>query len=169
MFRTFNTRSSYLTGGLVAAAVAAVTLALGATASAVDSATSDTTAASTKPTVVLVHGAWADASSFAPVTKQLQEDGYTVLNAPNPLRGLASDAANVAAFITQHTVGPVVLVGHSYGGAVITEAAGKTTTVQALVYVNAYAPDEGESVIQLTGTRPGSLLAVTSRWPSRLR
>jgi pimeloyl-ACP methyl ester carboxylesterase len=160
MFRTFNTRSSYLTGGLAAAAVAAVTLALGATASAVDSATSDTTAASTKPTVVLVHGAWADASSFAPVTKQLQEDGYTVLNAPNPLRGLASDAANVAAFITQHTVGPVVLVGHSYGGAVITEAAGKTTTVQALVYVNAYAPDEGESVIQLTGTRPGSLLAV---------
>ena len=53
-----------------------------------------------KPTVVLVHGAWADASSFAPVAKELQADGYTVLSAPNPLRGLASDAANVAAFIT---------------------------------------------------------------------
>ena len=98
MFRAFNLRSSHLTGGLAAAAVTAVTLALGATASAADSATSDTTAPSTKPTIVLVHGAWADASSFAPVTKELQADGYTILNAPNPLRGLASDAANVAAF-----------------------------------------------------------------------
>ncbi|HWM16849.1 MAG TPA: alpha/beta hydrolase, partial [Microbacterium sp.] len=88
------------------------------------------------------------------------KDGYTVLNAPNPLRGLASDAANVAAFINQNTIGPVVLVGHSYGGSVITEAATSTPTVTALVYINAYAPDEGENILALTASEPGSALAV---------
>jgi pimeloyl-ACP methyl ester carboxylesterase len=160
MFHARNFSTGNIAGGLAAAAVAALALTLGTTASAAEQSSSPANAPTTKPTIVLVHGAWADTSSFAPVTKELQRDGYTVLNAPNPLRGLESDAANVAAFITQHTVGPVVLVGHSYGGAVITEAAVETPTVQALVYVNAYAPDEGESVIQLTGTRPGSLLAV---------
>jgi pimeloyl-ACP methyl ester carboxylesterase len=112
-----------------------------------------------KPTIVLVHGAWADASSFAPVTARLQRAGYKVCNAPNPLRGLASDAASVAAFVNQHTIGPVVLVGHSYAGSVITNAARDTPTVKALVFINAYAPDVGESVVQLTGQHPGSLLA----------
>ena len=112
------------------------------------------------PTIVFVHGAWADASSFAPVAAELQKDGYTVLSAPNPLRGLASDAANVAAFVNQNTIGPVVLVGHSYGGSVITEAATSTPTVTALVYVNAYAPDKGENILELTASVPGSALAV---------
>jgi pimeloyl-ACP methyl ester carboxylesterase len=112
----------------------------------------------TKPTIVLVHGAWADASSFAPVTAVLQRRGYTVLNAPNPLRGLASDAAQVAAFVNQATTGPVVLVGHSYGGSVITDAALQAPTVESLVYVDAYAPDAGESTLQLTGALPGSAL-----------
>jgi pimeloyl-ACP methyl ester carboxylesterase len=112
------------------------------------------------PTIVLVHGAWADASSFSRVTARLQADGYTVLNAPNTLRGVAIDAANVAAFIKQATTGPVVLVGHSVGGTVITNAAVQAPTVKALVYVNGYAPAQGETVLELTAERPGSALAV---------
>lgn len=144
--------------GIALAALAGLGLAV--PSAAATSATSSHTAAAPKPTIVLVHGAWADASSFAPVTKRLQQDGYTVLNAPNPLRGLDTDAANVAAFINQATTGPVVLVGHSYGGAVITNAAVATPTVKALVYVDAYAPAVGESVLDLTGAQPGSALAV---------
>jgi len=101
-----------------------------------------------KPTVVLVHGAWADAACWAKVICRLQDDGYTVLAAPNPLHGLASDAAYLAAFLQQHTAGPVILVGHSYGGAVITNAA---LADKALVYVNAFVPDEGESILGLLG------------------
>lgn len=153
--------TSKLTTVLVAAStIAAIGLAVPAAASATTAAAERSGTPSAKPTIVLVHGAWADASSFALVTAALQKDGYTVLNAPNPLRGLASDAANVAAFVNQGTTGPVVLVGHSYGGSVITDAATDTPTVKALVYINAYAPDEGESVIQLTGSKPGSALAV---------
>lgn len=144
------------TTGLAAASV----LALGLAVPAAANATLAGNTASAKPTIVLVHGAWADASSFAPVTAELQNDGYTVLNAPNPLRGIAADAATVAAFVNQATTGPVVLVGHSYGGTVITNAATQTPTVKALVYIDAYAPDQGETIVQLTGNKPGSLLAV---------
>jgi pimeloyl-ACP methyl ester carboxylesterase len=152
----------------VGVAAAVVGLGLGVAAPAASANTTSSTAhkvaqssaAPVKPTIVLVHGAWADASSFGPVTAQLEKDGFTVLNAPNPLRGLASDAANVAAFVNQDTTGPVILVGHSYGGSVITDAATTTPTVKALVYVDAYAPAQGESAFQLTGALPGSLLAV---------
>ena len=113
-----------------------------------------------RPTIVLVHGAWADASSFNRVTARLQADGYTVINAPNTLRGVAIDAANVAAFINQATTGPVVLVGHSVGGTVITNAALQAPAVKALVYLNGYAPAQGETVLGLTAARPGSALAV---------
>ncbi len=113
-----------------------------------------------KPTIVLVHGAWADASSFDPVTARLQADGYKVRHAPNTLRSVAADAANVAAFVNQATTGPVVLVGHSAGGTVMTNAARQTPSVKALVYVNGYAPAQGETVLQLTGAQPGSALAV---------
>jgi pimeloyl-ACP methyl ester carboxylesterase len=104
-----------------------------------------------KPTIVMVHGAWADASSWAKVTSSLQQDGYTVLAPPNPLRGLSSDAAYLAAFLQQRTTGPVVLVGHSYGGAVITNAALSDPDVNALVYVNAFAPDRSETILGLQG------------------
>jgi pimeloyl-ACP methyl ester carboxylesterase len=104
-----------------------------------------------KPTIVLVHGAWADASSWTPVIRRLQDDGYTVLAAPNPLRGLGSDAAYLGAFLAQHTTGPVILVGHSYGGAVITDAATPDPDVKALVYVDAFVPDQGDSVLSLQG------------------
>jgi pimeloyl-ACP methyl ester carboxylesterase len=111
------------------------------------------------PTIVLVHGAWADASSWNAVTTVLQEEGYTVLAPPNELRGLASDAAYVASFVAQRTSGPVVLVGHSYGGAVITNAGGHGGDVRALVYVDAFIPDEGETLLALLDGS-GSALAV---------
>ena len=107
------------------------------------------TDATTKPTIVLVHGAWADGSSWDAVTRALQAQGYTVLVPPNLLRGLADDAAYVASFLAQRTCGRVVLVGHSYGGAVITTAGNQAGDVRALVYVNAFMPDEGESVLQI--------------------
>jgi pimeloyl-ACP methyl ester carboxylesterase len=100
---------------------------------------------------VLVHGAWADASAWASVTSRLQRRGYTVLAPPNPLRGLSADAAYLVAFLAQRTTGPVVLVGHSYGGAVITNAALSDPDVKALVYVNAFVPDQGETILGLLG------------------
>jgi pimeloyl-ACP methyl ester carboxylesterase len=111
-----------------------------------------------KPTIVLIHGAWADGSSWSDVVEKLQKDGYTVDVPPNPLRGLASDAAYIASFL-QTITGPIVLVGHSYGGAVITNAALSNPNVKALVYVDAFIPDQGETVLQLTSAQPGSCLA----------
>jgi pimeloyl-ACP methyl ester carboxylesterase len=112
-----------------------------------------------KPTVVLVHGAWADASSWAPVTEKLQRQGFTVDVPPNPLRGVAADATSLRAYLDAIT-GPIVLVGHSYGGMVITAAAAGDPDVQALVYVDAYIPQTGDTVNALTGAKPGSALAV---------
>jgi pimeloyl-ACP methyl ester carboxylesterase len=105
----------------------------------------------TKPTIVLVHGAWADGSSWNAVASELQAQGYTVFVPPNLLHGLAGDAAYVASFIGQRTSGPVVLVGHSYGGAVITNAVTADSNVRALVYVDAFIPDEGETVFSILG------------------
>jgi len=111
------------------------------------------------PTIVLVHGAWADASSWNAVIPALQAEGYTVLAPPNELRGLEGDAAYIASFLAQRTSGPVVLVGHSYGGAVITNAGANGGDVRALVYVDAFIPDEGETIVGiLEGS--GSALAV---------
>src|SRR3954468_11895184 len=104
-----------------------------------------------KPTIVLVHGAWADASSWNAVASELQSQGFTVLAPTNLLRGPASDAAYVSSFLAQRTSGPVVLVGHSYGGFVITNAATGGGDVKALVYVDAFIPDEGEVVFQILG------------------
>jgi len=112
-----------------------------------------------KPTIVLVHGAWADASSWNAVILPLQAEGFTVLAPPNELRGLASDSAYIGSFLAQRTTGPVVLVGHSYGGAVITNAGLLGGDVRALVFVDAFIPDEGETVVGiLEGS--GSALAV---------
>ena len=112
-----------------------------------------------KPTIVLVHGAWADASSWNAVIAPLHAEGFTVLAPPNELRGLSSDAAYIGSFLAQRTTGPVVLVGHSYGGAVITNAALIGGDVKALVYVDAFIPDEGETVVGLL-EGSGSALAV---------
>jgi len=112
-----------------------------------------------KPTIVLVHGAWADGSSWNPVATELRNQGFTVFTPPNLLRRVTIDAAYVASFVQQRTVGPVVLVGHSYGGFVITNAATGGGDVQALVYVDAFMPDEGEFPFQILGGS-GSALAV---------
>jgi pimeloyl-ACP methyl ester carboxylesterase len=104
-----------------------------------------------KPTIVLVHGAWADASSWNAVASELQGQGFTVLAPPNLLRRAAIDAPYVASFVAQRTSGPVVLVGHSYGGFVITNAGTGGGDVRALVYVDAFAPEEGETVFQILG------------------
>jgi pimeloyl-ACP methyl ester carboxylesterase len=126
-------------------------------ACASDATSATATATTAKPTIVLIHGAWADGSSWAAVTARLQRAGYTVHAPPNPLRGLASDSAYVASFLAT-IKGPIVLVGHSYGGAVITDAATGNPAVKALVYVDAFIPDEGETVLQLAGAKPGSTL-----------
>ena len=93
---------------------------------------------------MLIHGAWADGSSWSGVTARLQKAGYTVDVPPNPLRGLASDSAYVASYL-KSIQGPIILAGHSYGGAVITDAATGNANVKALVYVDAYIPDTGDT------------------------
>jgi pimeloyl-ACP methyl ester carboxylesterase len=103
-----------------------------------------------KPTVVLVHGAWADSSGWSEVIRRLQRDGYRVLAPANPLRSLAGDAAYLASYLAQEQ-GPIVLVGHSYGGAVITNAAAGNPNVQALVYINGFVPDVREDMLHLAG------------------
>jgi pimeloyl-ACP methyl ester carboxylesterase len=106
-----------------------------------------------KPTIVLVHGAFADASSWNTVIPLLQKAGFTVYAPPNTLRGLDADAAVIATFV--HSIpGPVILVGHSYGGSVISEAAPTEANVKALVYVDAFAPDTGESAGSLLAAYP---------------
>lgn len=110
-----------------------------------------------RPTIVLVHGAFADSSGWYGVIQRLTEAGYTAIAVPNQLRSVASDAASVAA-VLRSIDGPVVLVGHSYGGPVITEAAVGQPNVVALVYVAAFAPDVGESSLTLSSMFPGSTL-----------
>jgi pimeloyl-ACP methyl ester carboxylesterase len=112
-----------------------------------------------KPTIVLVHGAWADASSWAAVAEKLQKQGYAVDMPPNPLRGVAADATYLRAYLDE-VDGPIVLVGHSYGGMVISAAATGDPAVQAVVYVDAYVPETGDTVDALTRAQPGSELAV---------
>src|SRR6195952_5152621 len=102
-----------------------------------------------KPTIVLVHGAWADGSSWNAVASALQSQGFTVLTPPNLLRRAAVDAPYVTSFIAQRTTGPVVLVGHSYGGFVISNVT--SPEVKALVYGDAFIPDEGGAVFQMLG------------------
>lgn len=113
-----------------------------------------------KPTVVLVHGAFAGSSSWNNVTAKLLAAGYPVVAVANPLRGVKSDAIYVANLLGTIT-GPVILVGHSYGGNVISYAAVGQSQVKALVYVSGVAPDEGESASTLVGKFPGSTLGPT--------
>jgi pimeloyl-ACP methyl ester carboxylesterase len=116
---------------------------------------------STQPTAVLVHGAFADASGFAGVIRHLQAQGVPVRAPMNPLRGLASDAEAITRYTTT-IEGPIVLVGHSYGGAVISQAAPTVKDVRALVYLSAFALDEGESCASVMEPFPPSLLASTN-------
>lgn len=125
-------------------------------------------AAELKPTVVLVHGAFADATSWNGVADKLRSDGYAVVGAANPLRSVSGDADAVSS-IVKSIKGPVVLVGHSYGGAVISTAAQGNPNVKSLVYVAAFAPDTGETVIELSGRFPGGTLGSALAAPVILR
>jgi pimeloyl-ACP methyl ester carboxylesterase len=119
-----------------------------------------THAAETKPTIVLVHGAFADASSWNGVISRLEKDGYPVVAVANPLRSVATDADYVRRIVSSLKTS-VVLVGHSYGGLVITDAAEGAPNVQSLVYVAAFAPVAGETAAGLSGKFPGSTLGPT--------
>jgi pimeloyl-ACP methyl ester carboxylesterase len=149
-----RTRRLSLTASAAALAGAAAFAALMPTASAAPTAAT-ATVASPKPTVVLVHGGFADASNWNGVIKRLEEDGYPVVAPANPLRGLPTDATYISSFLNSIN-GPIILVGHSYGGAVITNAAAGHANVKALVYVAAFMPDEGEQLGQLIQKFPGS-------------
>jgi pimeloyl-ACP methyl ester carboxylesterase len=143
-----------LAAAVALAAVVSLFAIVASSASSANGSTStkptSTKPTSAKPTIVLVHGAWADASSWNAVVERLQADGYPVIAPANPLRSLSGDSAYIASVLAQ-TPGPIVLVGHSYGGAVITNAAAGNSNVKALVYVDAFIPDIGESVNSLVG------------------
>jgi len=111
----------------------------------------------TKPTVVLVHGAFADSSSWNDVIASLRSDGYPVIAAANPLRGLHADADYVRTVLDSIT-GPIVIAGHSYGGSVMSEAADGNSQVKALVYVASFILEEGESTGELAAKFPGGEL-----------
>ncbi|MFE5138999.1 alpha/beta fold hydrolase [Streptomyces fagopyri] len=115
-----------------------------------------------KPTVVLVHGAFADGSSWNGVVQRLQQDGYQVIAPPNTLRGLPQDSTYLNSLL-KTIKGPVVLVGHSYGGEVISQAASGLDNVKALVYVNAIMPDKGESFAGLSAKFPAAPLTKALR------
>ena len=113
-----------------------------------------------RPTVVLVHGAFAESASWDGVIARLQGQGYTAVAAANPIRSVAGDAGFLAS-ILDAIEGPIVLVGHSYGGAVMSNAAVGKGNVEALVYVGAFAPEEGENIGELSARYPGATLGET--------
>lgn len=141
--------------------VTGVALAAGVTAFAAAAPTSSTASPAAyatpgpKPTVVLVNGAWSDSASWSAVVKRLQAAGYPVVAPPTKLRGLSDDSAYLASYL-KTIQGPVVLVGQSYGGSVITDASTGDPAVKALVYISAFAPDAGETAAGLTAKFPGT-------------
>ncbi|MFG2447115.1 alpha/beta fold hydrolase [Nocardia fluminea] len=141
-----------------AAKLAAVALGLSATIASAGCATAQPAPSVTKPTIVLVHGAFAESSSWNGVIDKLNEQGLTSIAAGNPLRSVAGDADSVRSVVASID-GPVVLVGHSYGGQVISQV--QDPKVRGLVYVAAFAPEEGETIGELSGKFPGSTLGDT--------
>ncbi|MEV5840357.1 alpha/beta hydrolase [Streptomyces sp. NPDC051985] len=145
-----RTSLTVLAGATVAAGLLVTTVAPA-------SADKGTSSQGPKPTVVLVHGAFADATSWNGVIKKLRHDGYPVVAVANPLRSLSGDSAYLKDVLAGID-GPVVLAGHSYGGSVISNAATGDKNVKALVYLAAFLPEKGESAIDLSGKFPGSTL-----------
>ena len=142
--------------GLAGSATAA-TAATAAPATTTATHAPSSGAAAAKPTIVLVHGAWADSSSWNGVIERLQALGYTVDAPPNPLSGVSSDSAYLSDFLSTIS-GPIILVGHSYGGFVITNAATGNPQVKALVYDDAFIPAAGDTPESLSTAMPGSCL-----------
>ncbi|MFJ3446583.1 alpha/beta fold hydrolase [Streptomyces sp. NPDC086081] len=139
------------TAGVAALGLTILVSAPAATAEA------EATRRETKPTVVLVHGAFADSSSWNGVIKRLRHEGYPVAAPANPLRGLANDSDYLESYL-RSVKGPIVLVGHSYGGSVISDAAAGNSQVKALVYIAAFIPDRDETPAQLGEKFPGATL-----------
>ncbi|WP_217136989.1 alpha/beta fold hydrolase [Streptomyces sp. AC558_RSS880] len=150
-------RSSRARSALIALAGASIAAGLLATTVAPASADKGTPAQGAKPTVVLVHGAFADSTSWNDVIRRLRHDGYPVVAVANPLRSLSGDSAYLKDVLAG-IEGPIVLVGHSYGGSVISNAATGDKNVKALVYLAAFLPEKGESAVDLSGRFPGSTL-----------
>ena len=140
-----------VTGGVLLAAALVATAAIGTQAAP---------ASAGKPTIILIHGAFAESSSWNPVIKRLLGDGYTIIAVAIPLRGVKTDAAYLSAVIGS-VPGPIVLVGHSYGGEVISGASDPSGKVKALVYVSGLAPEIGESANAIVARFPGSTLGPT--------
>ena len=155
MHRLAERRVTYLSLTIALALIASLFITLTTSQSQAKTQTATVTAA--KATVVLVNGAWANNAAWSGVIERLQSEGYPVVAPPNPLQSLNGDAATIADLLTT-IKGPIVLVGHSYGGAVITNAATGNPNVKALVYVDAFAPAKGESVLKLDSIKPGSAL-----------
>jgi pimeloyl-ACP methyl ester carboxylesterase len=147
--RRLNKRQAVISG-------IATVLALGTgLATAASASSGGCSSNAVKPTIVLVHGGWDNSTGWNAVVEKLQDRGFSVIAPANPLRGLTPDAAYVHSVLTTIS-GPIVLVGHSYGGAVITNAAVGHANVKALVYIAGFAPDAGESLVQLVTMNPGS-------------
>src|SRR6202008_3990709 len=117
--------------------------------------------ARTRPTIVLVHGGYADSSCWNATIRELQDKGYPTVCGSNPLRGIPTDAPYIASLLDSIS-GPVVLVAHSMGGTVITNAAAGKSNVKALVYIAAFAPDVGETQGELIEKFPGSEVGAVS-------
>ncbi|MEU8819913.1 alpha/beta hydrolase [Actinoplanes sp. NPDC048796] len=149
-----------------AAVVGATTLALlGAAAVPAAAMASGKNTKPAKPTIVLVHGAWADSSSWNPVIERLRHDGYPVKAIANPIQGLTSDSAYVTSYLAT-IKGPKVLVGHSYGGAVITNAATAVPDVKSLVYIAGFIPVQGETIGELAAQSTPALPLITTPVPA---
>ncbi len=148
-------RQVLATGAAVAGSAALMATAFGAEAAAAATPAAGSSGSKVKPTVVLVHGGYADSSCWNDVIQELQQDGYPTIAGSNPLRGIPTDAPYIGSLLDSIS-GPIVLVAHSMGGTVITNAAAGKSNVKALVYVAAFVPDVGETQADLINLFPGS-------------
>ena len=158
---TDMSRRHVLTAGAALAGSAALAASPWGTAAAAPTSTGAKKTSKAKPTIVLVHGGYADSSCWNGAIQKLQHKGYTTIAGSNPLRGVATDAPYIASLLDSIS-GPIVLVAHSMGGTVITNAAAGKTHVKALVYIAAFVPDVGESQGELIGKFPGSEIQAVS-------
>jgi pimeloyl-ACP methyl ester carboxylesterase len=155
MEKNVSRRQVLASGAAVAGAAALMATPFGADAATAVTAQAGKSGSTVKPTIVLVHGGYADSSCWNDTLQYLQGDGYTTICGSNPLRGLPTDAPYIASLLDSIS-GPVVLVAHSMGGTVITNAAAGKTNVKALVYIAAFVPDVGETQGDLINKFPGS-------------
>lgn len=153
--QVFRSASVRLATTLTFAVGLQLALVIGSGSPASGQPTGTPTDRTTKPTIVFVHGGWADSSGWSGEVSRLTSAGYPVLAPANPLRGLSSDADYIRSVLLT-IPGPIVLVGHSYGGAVITNAARGVPNVKALVYIAAFAPDTGDTLQALVTKNPGT-------------